>query len=629
MQIGRILSIVCFVVCLSMTASAEPLFFKPSDALISLRTPDQVRNGIVVSTAANRVAAKLATAELKVKRFGTGDLLTKIKSKKDLPAIRYRASLSACKLPRIKRFMKMCGKECTCEPNYIVHADANPNDTYTSYLQARDVPPRGANFTQAWDLTTGSSSIVIAIVDTGIQNTHPDLVANVWSNPGEISGNSIDDDGNGVVDDIYGYNAISNDGVPFDDNGHGTHVAGTIGAVGNNATGVPGANWNVKLLATKFLDSTGSGSTSDAIECLNYLIYLKNHGTNIRVINHSWGGSGYSTTLYNALLSSVSAGMINAIAAGNSGYNLDTNNQYPAKYQATGLVTVAALNNGANAGAMNLASFSNYSTTYVRIAAPGQNILSTFPTSQLAYLSGTSMATPQVSGALGLIAARYTSLTVAGLESALLTGAYTFSTIADRVQGGRVLDAYSALGAGATPTPTPTPTRTPTPTATPTQGPGPTYTPTSTPTPTLTPTTTPTRTPTVTPTATPGAPSLQSIVFKSDKNLTVTQLAPGQKAKAEFRGTGAGTITVLPAVNNVSCGPAVSIDYYNLSQLRFTIPFNADPRVRSIKFTSGSIVKSIPVKKIARPRGIPLLSAEQTCTRIKQSFRTIDGERVR
>ena len=136
------------------------------------------------------------------------------------------------------------------------------------------------NAPQAWDFTTGSSDTVVAVIDSGVDYTHPDLAANMWTNPGEIAANGLDDDANGYIDDIHGINAITGSGDPFDDNGHGTHVSGTIGAVGNNGVGVVGVNWAVRIVGCKFLDSAGSGFLSDALECLNYLVELKTRSSN-------------------------------------------------------------------------------------------------------------------------------------------------------------------------------------------------------------------------------------------------------------------------------------------------------------------------------------------------------------
>ena len=183
------------------------------------------------------------------------------------------------------------------EPNYIVRTSATPNDPRFNELyglhntgQSGGTADADIDAPEAWDLATGSSDIVVAVIDTGIDYNHPDLAANIWTNPGEIAGNGVDDDGNGVIDDVHGFNAITNGGNPLDDNDHGTHCAGTIGGVGNNSVGVAGVNWEVSLMAIKFLSAGGSGSTADAIEGIDYAVGMKNAGVNLRVLSNSWGG---------------------------------------------------------------------------------------------------------------------------------------------------------------------------------------------------------------------------------------------------------------------------------------------------------------------------------------------------
>jgi len=198
--------------------------------------------------------------------------------------------------------MHEIGGHVTCSPNFALFASdisANavaPNDPYY-YLQ---YGPAQMNLTSAWDTTVGSSEVVVQVIDTGIQYTHPDLAANIWTNPGEVAGNGIDDDANGYIDDLHGINAITNSGNPMDDHYHGTHVAGIIGAVGNNGVGVAGAAWSVKMIATKFLSSAGSGSTSNAIKSINYGTMLRNSGVNLIASNNSWGGGSYNSVLASA-----------------------------------------------------------------------------------------------------------------------------------------------------------------------------------------------------------------------------------------------------------------------------------------------------------------------------------------
>ncbi len=263
---------------------------------------------------------------------------------------------------------------------------------------------------EAWSYTTGSSSIIVAVVDTGVQISHPDLAANC----------------------LAGYNFITDTAGQTDDNGHGTHCAGIIGAVGNNGVGISGVNWNVKILPCKFLDSNGDGYTSDAIEAINY---AKNQGASI--ISNSWGGGTASSSLKTAIENS---GAVVICAAGNNARNTDLVPQYPSAYDSSNIISVASTD--CNDG---LSSFSNYGATTVDVGAPGDIIYSTYPTSTYAYLSGTSMATPQVSGIAALLKATNPSLTVAQIKAAILNTVDVKSSLSTKcVTGGRV-NAYNAV----------------------------------------------------------------------------------------------------------------------------------------------------------------------------------------
>ncbi len=287
----------------------------------------------------------------------------------------------------------------------------------------------------AWAISTGSASVVVAVIDTGVDYTHPDLAANIWTNPGEIAGNGIDDDGNGFVDDVHGYDFFNNDGDPMDDNMHGTHVAGTIAAVGNNGVGVVGVNWTSSIMALKFLSAEGYGSTSDAIRAINYATMMRErYGVNVRVENNSWGGGSYSVSLQNAIKLTGDAGILFVAAAGNSGSNNDAYPQYPASYNCTNIISVAATTQYDT-----LASFSCYGATSVDIAAPGVNIYSTLPGGRYGALSGTSMASPQVAGAAALAWAVNPYASLETIRNAILGGADPVSALSGRVvTGGRL-----------------------------------------------------------------------------------------------------------------------------------------------------------------------------------------------
>ncbi len=285
------------------------------------------------------------------------------------------------------------------EPNFILHALEIPNDPAFSNLwglnntgQTGGKSDADIDAPEAWDKNKGSKNIIVAIIDTGIDYEHPDLKDNIWINNGEIPGNGVDDDNNGFVDDVHGWDFRNNDSDPMDDNRHGTHCAGTIGAVGNNSEGVVGVNWQVQLMALKFLDASGSGSTSDALEAI---IYAVDNGA--KILSNSWGGGGFSQSLKDAIEYADQHNALFVAAAGNSSSDNDQSPSYPASYDVENVISVAASNDRDY-----LASFSNYGARTVDLAAPGESILSTVPGNGYQYLSGTSMATPHVSGAAAL-----------------------------------------------------------------------------------------------------------------------------------------------------------------------------------------------------------------------------------
>ena len=393
------------------------------------------------------------------------------------------------------------GRIPTCECDLKVQPLELPNDPMLSSLwglqQSSNVD---IDAPQAWELTNGSDDVVVAVVDTGVDYTHPDLRDNMWVNPGEVPDNGLDDDGNGIVDDVHGARYIdisyepnppsgyAHPGDPMDNHYHGTHVAGTIGARGNNALGVVGVNWRVKIMALKFLNAYG-GTTWGAISALSYVLDMKRRGVNVVVTNNSWGGGGFSQDLVNVIAQHRDNQILFAAAAGNSGANADINPMYPAAYSLENIISVAAL---AQSG--SLASFSNYGVSSVDLAAPGVGTWSTSPGGGYRSLSGTSMATPHVAGAAALLAGLRPDLSWSELKNVLLDSAAYRAELDGKVAGARFLNLNSALqrgiqrppGSRPTPGPTPTPRPTNTPTPRPTSTPIPT--PTATPTPTITPT---------------------------------------------------------------------------------------------------------------------------------------------
>src|SRR2546425_725627 len=336
------------------------------------------------------------------------------------------------------------------EPNWIVDAQVVPSDPSFSTLwglnntgQNGGIPDADIDAPEAWDITTGSSDVVVAVIDTGIDYTHPDLSANMFRNELDCNSNGIDDDGNGLVDDCFGIDTANNDSNPMDDAnpGHGSHVAGTIGAVGNNAVGVVGVNWTVRLMACKFLSATGSGSTADAIDCLEYVKLMKDRGVNIVATSNSWGGGGFSQALFDAIEAHLHRGILFIAAAGNAnpGSNNDTKPFYPAAYYLPNVISVAATTR-----TDALASFSNFRRRTVHLGAPGQEILSTTPGNTYSSLSGTSMATPHVTGVAALLKAQNPTRDWRAIKNLILAGGDTTPVSGETITSKR-LNAFGAM----------------------------------------------------------------------------------------------------------------------------------------------------------------------------------------
>lgn len=332
------------------------------------------------------------------------------------------------------------GNVAYAEPDYRLHTLATlPNDPDFGLLyglnntgQGSGLPGCDIDAPEAWDLTTGSSQVIVGVIDTGIDYRHPDLQANIWTNPGEIAGNGIDDDRNGFIDDIHGWDFANNDNDPMDDHGHGTHCAGTIAAVGNNGIGVTGVVWKARLAALKYLDSSGSGYTSDAINAISYA-----NAMGFPITNNSWGGDFYSQSLYEV----INDGGLFVAAAGNDyGKNNDLEPTYPASYENVNLLAVAASDDHDY-----LAYFSNYGPASVDLAAPGAGIWSCAPGGGYRYMSGTSMATPHVSGAAALLLSANPWLSASQLKSALIRSVDPVPDLQGKVVGNGRLNVFKAL----------------------------------------------------------------------------------------------------------------------------------------------------------------------------------------
>ncbi|MDR8525225.1 S8 family serine peptidase [Shewanella fidelis] len=334
------------------------------------------------------------------------------------------------------------------EPNYVIKAIGTPDDPdFVSLWGLHNTGQDGGtadadiDAVEAWDVTTGDSSVIVGVIDTGVDYNHPDLQANMWVNPNEIPGNGIDDDGNGVVDDIHGFNANDNSGDPMDGNGHGTHVAGTIGASGNNGVGVVGVNWDVSIIGCQFLNASGSGSTEGAIACIDYMTDLKvNHGVDIKLTNNSWGGGGFSQALKDSIESGGDAGILFVAAAGNSAVDNDANPHYPSSYDSDAVMSIASTDRN---DAMS--SFSQWGLTSVDMGAPGSAILSTTPGNTYSTFSGTSMATPHIAGAAALVWSINPDLTPVEMKQLLMDSGDANADLTGKTVAGSRLNVANAL----------------------------------------------------------------------------------------------------------------------------------------------------------------------------------------
>jgi subtilisin family serine protease len=419
-------------------ASSGPQFV-PGEVLVKFRPGTAAADKDVARGRAGAIGTEAVTTPL-MRQLGVGDL----------ELVRLPPGMSVARaMDRLEAHFAVE----YAEPNWIYYHDATSNDTYYTngslwgmYGAAPSSPPNqyGSGAAVAWAANkTNCGSVYVGIIDEGYMYTHPDLAANVGTNPGEVAGNGRDDDGNGLVDDLYGWDFDANDATVFDGStdDHGTHVAGTIGAVGGNGTGVAGVCWSVKLMNAKFLGRRG-GTTANAIKAVDYFTDLKTrHGINLVATSNSWGGGGFSQALQDAIARANNANILFIAAAGNSTLNCETSSCYPAEYPNANVIAVASIT---NTGAIS--SFSNYGSTTIDLGAPGSGIWSTLPVSSKGTVvpgygsySGTSMATPHVSGAAALYAAYHQGSSAAQIKAAILNSATPTSSLAGKtVTGGRL-----------------------------------------------------------------------------------------------------------------------------------------------------------------------------------------------
>ena len=406
-----------------------------------------------------------ATAALADTGFVPGEVIVKYRAN----VTRARRALVRGILPSVDRVdaLSLIGAECVrfsgmtteeaiaalsadpaveyAQPNHVFHVDAVPNDpSFTSLWAMKNTGQGGAfagddiDATLAWDLTTGDPEMKIGVIDSGVDWTHPDLAANIWTNPGEIPGNFEDDDGNGYVDDVHGYDFVNGDGDPMDDYFHGTHVAGTIGAVGDNGIGVTGVCWRCKIVPIKFINSAGAGTESAAIAALQYALTV-----GVRLTNNSWGGMSGGQALLDAIDACGAAGQLFVNSAGNTRWNIDAVLTYPQCYASPYIVTVAATD-----GRDLMSTFSCWGPTQVDLGAPGSLIYSCRPGNTYGNLDGTSMAAPHVTGVAALAWSLFPHASPQAIRALILSAVDTIPSMTGKVWSNGRLNAYRTLVRG-------------------------------------------------------------------------------------------------------------------------------------------------------------------------------------
>jgi subtilisin family serine protease len=339
------------------------------------------------------------------------------------------------------------------EPNFEIELDAVegplvpvlPHDPqFTDQWALSNSGQRGGkqgadiSATLAWATTTGTDKVVVAVLDSGVDYTHEDLIQNMWMRPASMT--PYHDEELGTIDDEHGFNAIESATDPMDENGHGTHCAGIIGAEGENNIGIAGVNWKVQIMPLKFMNAGGFGTTKDAIEAINYVIDRKKAGVNVRIISASWGSTQRSRALEDVIRKAYENDILFVAASGNATTNNDRNPHFPSSYNVPNVISVAALDRNDQ-----LASFSNYGVKSVAIAAPGVDILSTWLGDAYEEKSGTSMATPVVSGVAALVLAQHPRMSVDDLKKKLLASTDPIVALKGKIATGGRINAAKAL----------------------------------------------------------------------------------------------------------------------------------------------------------------------------------------
>ncbi len=428
---------IIFIVLILMTMStmAKEYPFVDNEILVKLK---------VGSSSASFFANKQLDINLKneislsygklyvVKNNSKKDIFEIIKDLKNNPLVQYAEPNYIFSIPK-KIKNNINNKKMLVEGNYF------PNDPKFSSLWGfynTDNPGVDINIIKAWNISRGSNDVTVGVIDTGIDYNHIDLKDNIWTNTVELNGEvGVDDDGNGYIDDIHGYDFVNDDGDPMDGSGHGSHCAGVIGAVHNNGEGIAGINQHIKIVALKFLSDGGYGSTEDAIKAIDYASKMR-----IDVLSNAWGGGPQAESLKEAIEAASQNGVLFVAAAGNSAGNNDDYPHYPSSYDTENIISVAA-----HTSADRLASFSCYGRKSVDITAPGQNILSTMPDNSYATMSGTSMATPHVAGALALLISYTGRMSHDKIKKRLFTTSQPVRAYRAKTYSGGRLNVYNLL----------------------------------------------------------------------------------------------------------------------------------------------------------------------------------------
>lgn len=408
---------------LPLLAYAKPLRVVPGEYLVRLPQSGTAAPSVTLPTS------------VQVVRYGERHLLVRSRAVHGLSAD-YSSANDLCRtelrtLP-------------DCTPNVLFDRDAIPNDTHFSLLTGLDGAPVDIDAPEAWDTTTGGKNVAVAVMDSGVDYNHPDLAANMWINSGEIPGNNIDDDNNGYVDDLHGIDAVHHTGNPQAVDPHGTHVAGTIGAVGHNGRGVAGVAWSTNIIAVRIFRSEAEGDgapLSAIIDAFDYLIDLRERGVPLKAVNGSFGTPSYVSSFEDAVRRLGEAGVLFVASSGNEGTNNDISARYPANFRFPHVISVAASDsNGA------LAEFSNYGDTTVDLAAPGVDILSTV-SGGYQFFSGTSMAAPHVTGAIALLSSYRPELNYLQIRQMILSSAKAVPALQGKLVAPAVLNVANLVRA--------------------------------------------------------------------------------------------------------------------------------------------------------------------------------------